>query len=113
MLAKLLAPSTLTVGLLAPLMLVVAPAQADTPNCVTKAEFRAVKRDWSMQRVVNRFDVPGRQEFVDSGSPEYDIPAFQSRLYRPCPDHSSVWLSFEKESGDVWRVTSKSAYWGA
>jgi hypothetical protein len=113
MLAKLLSASTLTAGLLAPLVLVPAPAQADTPTCVSRAEFRAVKRGWSIQRVVNRFDVRGRQEYVDSGDPEYDIPAFQSRDYRACPDHSSVWLSFEKESGDVWRVTSKSAYWGS
>src|SRR3712207_2169074 len=113
MLTKLLAASTLTVGLVAPLALTVAPASADTPTCVSKAEFKAVKRGWTITRVANRFDVPGKQTFFDSGDPTYGIPAFQSRDYTACPDSSSVWLNFEKKSGDKWRMTSKSAYWGS
>ncbi len=113
MFSKLVATSILTVGLVAPLALAVAPAQADTPHCVSKSEFRAVKKGWTITRVANRFDVPGRQSYFDSGSPEYDIPAYQSRDYRACSDYSAVWLSFEKDPGQKWRVTSKSAYWGA
>ncbi len=113
MLTKLLAASTLTVGLVAPLALTVAPAQADTPRCVSKSEFKAVKRGWTITRVANRFDVPGHQTFFDSGDPDLDIPAYQSRDYSACPDFSSVWLSFEKEPGEKWRVSSKAAYWAS
>ncbi len=113
MLTKLLVASTLSAGLVATLAFAVAPARASTPHCASKAEFRAVANGWTITRVAHRFDVPGRQTYFDSGTPARDIPAYQSRVYHPCPDDSGAWLSFEKEPGTKWRLTSKSAYWGA
>ena len=90
---------------------VVAPASADTPRCVSRAEFRAVKNGWSITRVYNRFDVTGSQDWYQAGDREYDWPATQGRSYRACTSFGSVYLEFERYPRDVWRVTSKSAYW--
>ncbi len=108
MLRTLMAASTLAV--VAPVVLA-APAQADTPDCVSRAEFRAVQKGWSITRVANRFDVTGVQTYYASGDASIDWPAYQSRKYNPCPKYSGVYVDFEKEAGDVWRVVSKSAYW--
>jgi hypothetical protein len=96
---------------LAPGIIVAAPAVADTPGCVTKAEFGAVAKGWSMKRVHNKFDTRGKQTWYMSGSKYF--PAEQSREYRACvhPTWSSVNVDYAKKSG-VWRVTSKYAYWG-
>ena len=112
MLKSLLSAATVTAGLVAPIALVATPANADTPTCVSKSEFRAVQKGWSITRVANRFDRNGNQTYYDSGDPSIDWPAYQSREYKPCRRYSYVSVSFEKEAGDVWRVTSKSAYWG-
>ena len=112
MFKSLLTAATVTAGLIAPVALTVAPAQADTENCVSRAEFRAVKKGWSITRVHNRFDVPGKQTYYASGDAEYDIPAYQSREYNGCPKYSYVSVSYEKKQGGVWRVDSKTAYWG-
>lgn len=90
---------------------VVAPASADTPRCVSRAEFRAVKDGWSITRVYNRFDVTGSQDWYEAGDREYDWPAMQGRSYRACTSYGTVYVEFERYPGDVWRVTSKSAYW--
>jgi hypothetical protein len=90
---------------------VVAPASADTPRCVSRAEFRAVKDGWSITRVYNRFDVTGSQDWYQAGDREYDWPATQGRSYRACTRYGTVFVDFERYPGDVWRVTSKSAYW--
>ncbi|MEJ7705803.1 MAG: hypothetical protein WKF82_00165 [Nocardioidaceae bacterium] len=78
-----------------------APAHADTPGCVTKSEFRAVKNGWSTVRVHNRFDTSGRL-VSQSG-------AYRSREYRPCrhPRYSYISVSY-----DHGRVDYKSAYFG-
>jgi hypothetical protein len=80
-------------------------AVADTPGCVSKAEFRSVKNGWAMKRVHRVFDTKGKQTFFTNG--------YQSREYRPCknPTFSFVIVNYEKTAA-VWRVTSKSAYWG-
>ncbi len=59
----------------------------------------------------HRFDVTGVQTYYASGDASIDWPAYQSRKYNPCPKYSGVYVDFEKEAGDVWRVVSKSAYW--
>ncbi len=89
--------TTLAVAL-API-LISAPAHADTPDCVTKSEFRAVKKGWSMKRVHNRFDVAGRLVF-QSGT-------YKSREYRPCRNPRYSYISVNYNRG---RVYSKSAY---
>ena len=110
---KSCAAAALSVAALTPVVLTAAPASADTPDCVSKAEFRAVQRKWSQDRVINRFDVPGRQVWFASGDPSLDIPASQSREYRPCSKYSYVSVSFERKRGDVWRVVSRTAYWAS
>ena len=112
MLKSLLTAAVATSGLLAPVALGAAPAQADTPSCVSKTEFRAIKKGWTLQRVANRFDVPGRQSSYMSGDASIDWPAWQSRDYKPCTRYSYVSVDFEKPAGGKWRVSSKSAYWG-
>ncbi len=89
----------------APIMASAAPASADTEGCVTKTEFRKVSKGWALKRVHRVFDTAGKQSFFYSG--------YQTRDYKPCrnPDFSFVMVDYEKRNG-VWRVTSKSAYWG-
>ena len=108
MLKTLLAASSLAVA--APVVLA-APAQAETPTCASKSEFRAVQKGWSITRVAHRFDIDGKQISYSSGDSSIDWPAYQSRTYKPCAKYSGIYVDFEKEAGDVWRVVSKSAYW--
>ena len=84
---------------------VAAPASADTPGCVSKAEFRKVKKHWAIGRVHRVFDTKGKQTFYTTG--------YQSREYKTCknPKYSFVSVTYEKDDG-VWRVTSKTALWG-
>jgi hypothetical protein len=84
-----------------------APALADTPGCVTKAEFRKVHKGDSMRRVHRIFDTKGKQTAYSSGGGY----AFQIRDYRGCPQYSWVSISYERKSGGVWRLISKAAVW--
>ena len=85
---------------------VVPDASADTPRCVSRKEYRAVKKGWTMPRVHDRFDVKGRRAFIMDG--------YQSREYRACTVssgvHGTVWVEYER-SGGTWRVTNKMAVW--
>ena len=97
--------------LIAPLT-IASPAAADTPGCVTKAEFKTVKKGWGMARVHRVFDTKGKQVLFISGT-EY-FPAMQSREYKACKKPKWSWVSvdFQKKPGRPWRLTGKSAYWG-
>jgi hypothetical protein len=108
---RAISAAVLSLGLLAPVTMTAAPASADTATCVSKPEFRTVQRGWSIARVRRVFDVTGRQTYYASGEPGV-YPAYQSREYKPCYRYSYVSVDFEKHQG-VWRVTHKSAYWGA
>jgi hypothetical protein len=94
-----------------PLTVVAPSAMADTPGCVTKAEFQAAVKGWSIQRVHNKFDTHGAQEWFFSATAY--TPAEQTRECRACahPSYSLVSVDYEKRSG-VWRLTSKMAFWG-
>lgn len=87
-------------GIVAAPLAVVSPAEADSPGCVTRAEFRGVKKGWHRDRVTARFDTAGRIDF-QSGN-------YVSREYRACrnPRYSSISVTFIAQ-----RVDSKSAYW--
>ncbi|MBY9073639.1 hypothetical protein K1X13_02275 [Nocardioides sp. WL0053] len=89
----------------APVLVVAAPASADTPGCVTKTEFKKVREGWSIKRVHNTFDTAGKQSMFMSG--------YQSREYKACvkPSWSIIMVDYEKKAG-VWRVSSKMAMWG-
>ena len=66
-------------GLLA--VLAFAPsALADTPDCVTRAEYRAVHIEDSIRRVHRIFDIRGRRLWID-GEGDYKT---QKRRYRTC-----------------------------
>src|SRR3712207_3125976 len=79
MLRTLLAASSLAVA--APVVLA-SPAQAETPTCASKSEFRAVQKGWSITRVAHRFDIDGKQISYSSGDSSIDWPAYQSRTYK-------------------------------
>jgi len=85
-----------------------APAQADTPGCVSKAEYGKVRTGWSLARVHRLFDTAGSQIDYHPGSPGF--PASQSRQYRGCPAYSQVQVVYDKRNG-VWRVTQRYAAW--
>ena len=97
----------------------VAPAMADdaattTKNassaergsrCVTKSEFRKVKRGMKMKRVHRIFDTRGKQSyFYTIGGDRYT-----GREYKAC--HHPKWslVSVDFKNG---RETGKFAYWG-
>jgi len=93
------------------LTLVGAPdAGADTPGCVTRAEFNSVRQGATRQRVTSVFDIPGRV-VAQSGAGGY---AFEIREYRPCAGrpYSYVSVDFDKEPGGIFRLAGKTAYWG-
>ena len=82
-------------------VLVAGPVHADTSGCVTKSEFRAVKKGFNMDRVHNRFDT--------SGHLESQFGAYKSREYRACRHPRYSYVSVTYHHG---RVDSKSAYFG-
>lgn len=54
-------------------------AQADTPDCVSKKEFLAVKEGMRKPHVNGIFDTRGRE------NKEYASATFEVRTYRTCP----------------------------
>lgn len=91
------------------LIVTAVPASADTPNYVSKAEFRRVHKGMTMRRVHRIFDVRGKQTYYDSASPWW--PAEQWREYSGRSRWSYIEVDYKKRRG-VWRVSSKNAYWG-
>lgn len=122
----------------APALLVASPAEAAnaTPGCITRAEFRAVKRGMTLTRARRIIGATGR---VTSASDYSDGDGWRSVEFRQCRrswSWSSVSFDFEKTEREVWvsdwycddwgcedwggwetrysqpfRVTSKYAYW--
>ena len=82
-----------------------APAQADSPGCVAKIEYRNVNRGMDKANVHHRFDTYGKQfsSYVIGGD------HYQSREYKPCTDrrYGFVWVDYKNG-----HVTGKAAYWG-
>lgn len=77
-------------------------AHADTPRCVSKAEYRAVHKSMSQRRVHQIFDTAGhRAAYASSGGFTSEI-----RSYPTCRRNSAVSVSF----GNA-RVDGKSAVW--
>ena len=85
----------------------ISPAQADTPGCVTRAEYRAVTKGMTKARVHKIFDTDGRRQAI-STSGGY---AFEIRSYKTCAPYSAVSVGFEKKPGGVLRMSNKSAVW--
>jgi hypothetical protein len=81
-------------------------AQADTPGCVTKSEYRHVHKGDSIRRVHRIFDTRGRlQEKGTSGG----YPA-KLRIYKACRSapYPAVAVSYKKKADGVWRLVAKS-----
>lgn len=108
--SKILVP-LLAASFAVPAAVLATPASADTAGCVTKTEFRAVSKGWSITRVYNRFDTHGHQTYFIGGSKYF--PAEQGREYKSCtdPSFSTVEVDYKKRDG-VWRVSDRFAYWG-
>lgn len=86
-----------------------APAQAGTPGCASKREFRSIHRGDSITLVANRFDATGRVEAEGSG--------WRWMEYRACSSGDwNVHVYYSRRPGPngvvALRVSSKSAYWG-
>lgn len=77
---------------------VASTAQADSPGCVTKGEFRRVDRGMTRRRVARIFDTNGRL------ASRYG--AYATRDYNPCARYASV--SVEYKHG---RVIHKYGFW--
>jgi len=82
-------------------------AQADTPGCVTRTEYRSVSRGWTKARVDRRFDTAGhRMAIASSGG--YSTSIWN---YRTCSQFSAVSISYDKHGSGSWVLTAKSAVW--
>lgn len=77
-------------------------AQADTPRCVTKAEYRQVHRGMAKGRVHRVFDVRGRRVAFS----KHRRVTSEIRRYRTCRRRSAVSIAFGNG-----RLTAKSAVW--
>jgi hypothetical protein len=93
--------------LLIGLLSTAAPAQADTPNCVSRAEYRSIQNGWSKGVVASVFDINGRRASV--GDP------YQARVYDDCWRASkttgNVSVFYKYRSG-AWRVVDKTTdFW--
>jgi hypothetical protein len=77
-------------------------AQADTPGCVTRAEYRHVHKGMTKHRVAHIFDTAGKREaYATSGGYTAEI-----RSYKTCRRYSAVAISYGNG-----RLDAKSAVW--
>jgi hypothetical protein len=95
------------VGALALVGFVGTAKAADTPGCVTRAEYRSVHAGDRMSRVHRIFDIRGRRMSIATSGGF----ASQIRSYKTCSQFSSVAIAYDKEPGGVWRLAAKSAVW--
>jgi hypothetical protein len=99
--------SALTAGLLAATGVVAIgaayPAAADTPGCVSRAEFDQVTHGMSRARVHEIFDIDGKQ----ISSVESNGHLMTIRKYLPCTHNSYVAVIYS----DAHEI-DKDAHWG-
>jgi Ni/Co efflux regulator RcnB len=77
-------------------------AYADTPRCVTKAEYRRVHDGMRRARVHRIFDTRGHRDAIAGSGPTLT----EVRGYRTCRRGSAVSVSYRNR-----RVTAKFAVW--
>lgn len=115
--ARCIAAAALSaVTVFAPLSVSAPTASASTSEYasepyVTRAEFRQVHRGMAIRRVHRIFDTRGKQTAYFSAYPSIGVPAEQWREYRTRSRYGSVEIVYKKRQG-VWRLASKTAYWG-
>jgi len=105
---KRLAAATLAAAGLS--VAVVGTADAAPIACVTRTEFRQVRRGMTPARVTRIFGTRGR---IDLSS---NIAGYRyiSKDYRPCAGrYSIVSVNFSADPGEVLRVSGKFAYWSS
>lgn len=94
----------------APLLLQTsAEANPGSKGCVTRPEFKAVKKGWTKARVDAKFGTHGHKEAgATSGG-------FSSSVwsYKPCTRFSAVAISYDKTGRGAWKLTAKSAVWAS
>lgn len=78
-------------------------AHADTPRCVTKAEYERIDNGQTKRRVHRIFDVRGRRSVISRGGGV----VVEARRYRTCRRDSAVSVAYRNG-----RVSGKSAVWG-
>jgi hypothetical protein len=83
----------------------ITPASADTPGCVSKAEFRKVHKGMTRQRVQRIFDTKGHQVYTWWISGDH----YSGREYRACRHPQWSIVSIDYVNG---KVDAKFAYWG-
>ena len=102
---KIIAPVAAGLALtLSPLVLA-GPAEATTPGCVDRAEYRKLSRGMGITKVHRIVNTKGRQTMSGFG--------YQSREYKACTDreYGFVDLMYARKRG-TWVLDSKFAYWG-
>lgn len=78
------------------------PASADTPGCVSRAEYRSVSKGMGKAKIAAVFDTTGsRMAYVVSGGNNAE-----TRSYRTCLQYSSVIVLFSNG-----RLSTKAATW--
>jgi hypothetical protein len=77
-------------------------ASADTPRCVSKAEFRQVKKGMSKSRVAGIFDTAGKRDAISSGGGY----TFEIRSYKSCTRFGAVAIGFSNG-----KLDNKTAIW--
>jgi hypothetical protein len=79
---------------------------AGSPGCVSRTEFRSVKRGYTKQRVHRVFETTGRQEsWYSFGGDRYE-----SRRYKACTKsygyHGTVYVDYKNGT-----LRNKMAFW--
>lgn len=104
---KIFALAAGTAVILGGTTLIAPAAQADTPGCVTRAEYRSVQKGMPKAKVHGIFDIDGRRiSIATSGGYASEV-----RTYRTCSPYSTVAISWSKRPGGVWKLAAKSAVW--
>jgi hypothetical protein len=95
---------------LAGVVLAGAPAHA-ADDCVSKSEFRAVKKGMTPKQVKREFGTAGKVTSRVEVAPVVLV----TREYRTCKPYGSgaVLVSYRSEDGAPLAVTGKTAYWWA
>ena len=81
------------------------PAAADTPGCVSKAEFHKIRKNMQRERVHRIFDTNGRQTSTFWIGGDH----YSTRDYRACQHPRYSIVSIDYANG---HVDGKFAYWG-
>jgi len=82
------------------------PAYADTPGCVTRAEYREIERGMTVAFVARIFDTNGRVVATIRDGRHLTV----ARSYDACRSRGRVGVVFSNRTGRL-RVTDKTAVW--